>query len=183
MDNKTKIQIVIALGWFVFIDIAFRTSNTIINTFANAISATQSIFNVLGNTNSFYDSALGKAFYYQDAYPIFLLSIGILIMATIFLLQSLLRIWTSILRLTKVLAYYLMTIAKNQTAEQPEEELMLLLFGERENLLKRTLPSKDNKNLPASRPVVWRLISDISITWLLMGIVYLLYSLFSGLRF
>lgn len=183
MDNKTKIQIVVALGWFVFIDIAFRTSNTIINTFANAISSTQSIFNILGNTNSLYDSAIGRVFYYQDAYPIFLLSIGILIMATIFLLQSLLRIWTGILRLTKVLAYYLMTIVKDNIPGQPEEELMLLLFGEKENLLKRIPPSKDEKTLPSPRPVVWRLISDISITWLLMGIVYLLYSLFSGLRF
>jgi hypothetical protein len=185
MDNKVKIQIGIALGWYVFIDITLRTSSTVIGAFAVADSATQSIFYFLGNSNSFYDTALSRLFY-SDAYPILLLGIGVLIMAIVFLLQNLLRIWTGILRLTKALAYYIIAINKREAAdEQPEEELLKLLFGEKENPSQKTssLKEKEEKKGSTSRPIVFRLISDISITWLLIGIVHLLYSLFSSLRF
>jgi len=184
MDNKTKNQIAIALGWFVFFDVVLRTSSTIVNTFSNATSATQSVFYFLSNSNSYYDSPLSKVFYYnQEAYFFLAIVVGILIMAIVFLLQSTLKIWAGILRLTKAVAYFILSKSNNDEDSDSEKELMELLFGEKEAILGKNPSTKEERKNRHPRPVVFQLVSDLSTSWILIGIIYLMYALFSGLRF
>jgi len=106
----------------------------------------------------------------------------LLIILITFLLQNLLKLWRDILRITKAIAHYIFQVQKGENSDSnPEYDLLLVLFGEKERFIEKQ--PKSEKISQQSPELVFRLITDLTFTWLLIGILYLVFAFLSGMRY
>lgn len=153
MDKNTKIQISLAIGWFVLLDVLLRTSSASLN----ALSVTTgSLRGVLGSL------LYGSQWSVTVSAPILAL-VGWL---ALLLIVSVLRVWAKVIEVTRNIVQWLLLDGEENSLEK-RSELLTALFG------KDALESRTS--------LIWRLFRDLMIIWFLLLLFQLVTSVISGM--
>jgi hypothetical protein len=153
MNTNKKLLIALGLGWFVLFDILLSTSNASLNAFSI----------ITGTFRGLLQSILFARIFVPQFSYILLALIGWLALLLIILI---LRIWSGAITITRNLVVFLLRNG-GETNSSEENDLLLALFGKDPLLSKNTL--------------VWKLLRDFILTWILLLVFQLFASIISAM--